>query len=324
MESPTLSIPLPEEMRPKMAFAGMLPQLPAVSLVGMKTQAEVADYLSQVGEEARFELSYKMSASFLGEIEALVRGKVLSAHACCPSTEYFPNFGSSDPAVIEQSFINMRSTLDTAIRFGASVVVLHPGYVTDSAMSSDYRLRSVLLARPEFGAEVRFAEGSICGPDYNRTDGYQRFASRAKRYLVELAAIYSEKGIRLAAENLNPRVGYLFHSPAEMAELAGLHPNLYLCLDLGHLRISSFAYGFDFLEGVRTIVATGKVATCHLHSNSSSPGHFRDDHHSIDSHGFPLKEVLGILASSEANLVLETVEEPIHNTRLLKALLAGQ
>jgi len=298
-------------------------RFPAISLVGMRTREEVAAYLSEVGEEARFELSYKMSAAFLDEIEPLVRGKVLSAHACCPSTKFFPNFGSGNPAVIEQSFRDMRSTLDTVLRFGASIIVLHPGYVTDSAMSSDYKIRSLLLGQSEFKADVRFAEGSICGSDYNRTDNYQRFAGRAKKHLVELAAIYSEKGIRLAAENLNPRVGYLFHTPQEMAELAGLHPNLHLCLDVGHLRISSFAYGFDFLEGVRTIVGTGKVATCHLHSNSSSPARFRDDHHSIDKNGFPLEAVLEILAGSGANLVLETVEEPIRNIRLLKELLAS-
>jgi len=299
----------------------MRKRLPAISLVGMRTRKEVADYLSEAGDKARFELSYKMSAPFLDEIEQLVRGKVLSAHACCPSTEFFPNLGSGDPAVIEQSFRDMRSTLATALRFGASIVVLHPGYVTDSAMSSDYKIRSVLLSQPEFKADLRFAEGSICGPDYNRQDNYLRFASRAKDHLVELAALYRQQGVRLAAENLNPRVGYLFHSPEEMVGLAKLHPNLYLCLDVGHLRISSFAYGFDFLEGIRTIVETGKVATCHLHSNSSSPVRFRDDHHSIDRNGFPLEAVLEILAGSEANLVLETVEEPLRNSLVLRELL---
>jgi len=191
-------------------------RLPAISLVGMRTGKEVADYLSQAGGEARFELSYKMSAAFLDEIEPLTKGKILSVHACCPSTEFFPNLGSGDPAVIEQSFRDMRTTLDTALRFGASVVVLHPGYVTDSAMSSDYRLRRALLSRPELKAEVRFAEGSICGPDYNHGENYLRFASRAEGHLAELAALYAERGVRLAAENLNPRVGYLFHSPEEM------------------------------------------------------------------------------------------------------------
>ena len=295
--------------------------LPAISLVGMRTEKEVADYLSLAGDEARFELSYKMSAAFLEEIEPLVEGKVLSAHACCPSTEFFPNLGSGNPAVIERSFRDMRTTLDTALRFGATIVVLHPGYVTDSAMPSDYRLRSALLSRPEFKAEIRFAEGSICGPGYNRGENYRRFASRARERLAELATLYAERGVRLAAENLNPRVGYLFHSPEEMVELSLLHPNLYLCLDLGHLRISSFAYGFDFLEGVRTITSTGKVATCHLHSNSSSPTRFRDDHHSIDKNGFPIEAVLTILADSGANLVLETVEEPLRNSLALRNLL---
>ena len=294
---------------------------PAISLVAMEAAEEIADYLGQEGDEARFELAYTMTPKLLDEVEPLVKGKVLSIHACCPSTEFFPNLASEDPLVAAQSLDDMLLTLDTAVRFGASIVVMHSGYVTDSAMPSDYRLRSALLSKPEFVADVRFADGSICGPAYNRDEKYLRFASRAKERLVQLASLYAEKSVLLAAENLNPRVGYLFHTPGEMVELSRLHPNLALCLDLGHLYISSFAYGFDFLKGIRTIAATGKVATCHLHSNSSMPERFRDDHHSIDRHGFPIEAALELLADTDANFVLETVEEPKRNIRLLKSLL---
>jgi sugar phosphate isomerase/epimerase len=307
--------------KPTTPSALFTPLLPVTSLVAMNNLKDVFDFLAEVGDETRFELSYTMTPALLNAIETTVKGKVVSVHACCPATEYFPNLASGDSFVIAQSFKDMRSTLDTAVRFGASIVALHAGYVTDLAMPSDYKVRSLLLAREEFNAEVRFKEGSICGPDYNRGPKYLLYATRAKEHLAELAAEYAVRGILLAVENLNPRVGYLFHTPEEMVKLAWLHPNLAICLDVGHLRISSFAYGFNFLEGVRKIVSTGKVATCHLHSNSSAPERFKDDHHSIDMHDFPIKEVLAILANSGANLVLETVEEPLRNYRMLRKML---
>ena len=290
----------------------------AVSLVGMKSTQEIREYLEEAGDTARFELSYVMSPEFLNEIEPLVRGRVLSVHACCPSTDYFPNFGSGDPEVIEQSFHDMAATLDTALRFKASIVVLHAGYATDHAMPSSFAGRSVILGREEFKADIRHADGAICGPDYNRKPSYLRFAATTRGHLAELARIYSEKGVQLAVENLNPRVGYLFHTPDELCELASLIPGLRLCIDVGHLLMSSIAYGFDLLEGLRNIVATGKVVTTHLHSNSSGPGHFADDHASMDRNGFPLDAVLGILTGSGSNLVIEAIEEPLRNTLLLR------
>jgi sugar phosphate isomerase/epimerase len=136
--------------------------------------------------------------------------------------------------------------------------------------------------------------------------------------LVSLARRYAREGVRLAVENLNPRVGYLFHSPEEMLELAALDPDLWLCLDVGHLYITSYAFGFDYLEGLRTIAGSGKVASCHLHANSSGPGRYRDDHFSLEQEGFPLEEVLGIVAASGANLIVEAVEELAGNTRIVR------
>jgi sugar phosphate isomerase/epimerase len=288
-----------------------------VSLVGMKTLEALETYLGEIGPDARFELSYKMSESQLHGVRPHIERRVLSCHACCPSTDFFPNLASADPGVLRQSLKDMESTLATALDFGAKIVVLHAGYVTDSAMPSTYAARKTVLSRPEFLKDIRHAEGAICGPDYCETPHYMGYAERAKERLVSLARRYAEAGVRLAAENLNPRVGYLFHTPWEMAALAALDSDLWLCLDVGHLYISAFAYGFDFLEGVREIAATGKVATCHIHANSSGPGVFRDDHESMDSPGFPLEEVLDILIPSGANLIVESVDDLARNTRLL-------
>ena len=280
-----------------------------------------ASYLSSAEARERYELAYTMSGDTLRTLEPLLRGKVASVHACCPATGHFPNFASVDRRVVEESFRDMGDTLETAVRFGASIVVLHPGYATDSAMPSSYGARKALLGRPEFRAEIRHEEGAICGPGYNRTERYRSYALRTMERLSELAERCQARGVRLAAENLNPRVGYLFHTPDELAEIAAIHPNLGICLDIGHLYMSSFAYGFDFLDGLHRIVSTGKVATCHLHANSSGQGRFRDDHASVDRFGFPIGAALDALLESGANLVLEVVEEPARNMRLVERLV---
>jgi sugar phosphate isomerase/epimerase len=301
------------------------PSIPVcgLSLVAFSKAEEVAEYLREAGEEARFELSYMMSPSFVEEIAPLLRDKVLSVHACCPATEFFPNFASADPGVLARSFADMDETLETAFRFGAPIVVLHPGYATDSAMPSSYAARKVLLSGAAFAADARSGEGSISVPDYTRRPAYRAFAERTMERLSELAERFAKYGVRVAAENLNPRVGYLFQTSDEMVEIALLHPNLGICLDIGHLYISSFAFGFDFLEAIRTIAATGKVLTCHLHGNSSNSGRFKDDHQSLDKNEFPYREALEILRGTGANLILELLEEPLRNSRLLKRFLAG-
>lgn len=289
--------------------------------MAFKSADAAASYLSSAEARERYELAYTMSGDTLRTLEPLLRGKVASVHACCPATGHFPNFASVDRRVAAESFRDMGDTLETAVRFGASIVVLHPGYATDSAMPSSYGARKALLGRPEFRAEIRHEEGAICGPGYNRTERYRSYALRTMERLGELAERCQARGVRLAAENLNPRVGYLFHTPDEMAEIAAIHPNLGICLDIGHLYMSSFAYGFDFLDGLRRIVSTGKVATCHLHANSSGPGCFRDDHASVDRFGFPIGAALDALLESGANLVLEVVEEPARNMRLVERLV---
>ena len=296
----------------------------ALSLAAFDSPEAAADYLSSAGADARFELAYTMSRGVLNFLEPRLRGKVASVHACCPAAEHFPNFASENPEVAAESFRDMAETLETAVRFGAAIVVLHPGYATDCAMPSSFAERKALLGRPEFLAEIRHAEGAICGPEYNRTERYRKYALRTMERLGELAGRCAERGIRLAAENLNPRVGYLFHAPDEMAEIADIHPNLGICLDIGHLYVSSFVYGFDFLEGLREIVSTGKVFSCHLHGNSSGPARFRDDHASVDRYGFPIETILDILLESGVNLVLEAVEEPERNLRLVERLARGR
>lgn len=295
---------------------------PTISLVAFKTMEELSSYLEQV-PDARFELSYRMSEELLDEFFPPIEGRVDSVHACCPAEAIFPNFASYDPAVLKESFTAVEHTLRTCNRFGATIMVLHPGYVTDFAIPASFEERKRLLDDPSFEPYVGVADGAICRADYPDSPVYRHHAFQAALQLAEVADRAASYGVRLAVENLNPRVAYLFQKPEEMVSLAESHEAISLCLDVGHLYIASTVYGFDYLEGLRTILATGRVVNCHLHSNSTdgAAGRYRDDHHTIDRHDFPIEQTLRLLLSSKANLVLEIVEEPVYNSHRLAQLL---
>ncbi len=86
-------------------------------------------------------------------------------------------------------------------------------------------------------------------------------------------------------------------------------------------------HGFGFLEGMRRILATGRVLTTHLHSNHSlhpSAGLTRhtDDHESLDRGNVPVREALRLLSGSGARLVIEAKKEALRNGICLHTLLA--
>lgn len=293
-----------------------------LSLVGFHTAAEMQEILGEF-PDMQVELSYKMGKQFLAEVEPLVSGRVASVHACCPQEPIFPNFGSHDQEVLQASYKAVEESFRTAFRFQADVVVLHPGYVTDFAIPSDNQKRKELLSDTSFQPYVFKEEGSICFPSYLQTEVYRSHAKQAKGELKNVASIGKLYGVRLAVENLNPRVGYLFQTPEEMVSLVEENHGLFLCLDVGHLWISSCLYGFDYFSGLKTILDTGRVINCHLHSNRSNrlAQEYSDDHHSLDKHGFPYEKVVATLLGSGANLVLETVENPRQNVMLLNTII---
>lgn len=53
--------------------------------------------------------------------------------------------------------------------------------------------------------------------------------------MKEAANICNDQGIRLAVENLNPRLTYLFQMPEDFVRMTGEINNLYICVDIGHL-----------------------------------------------------------------------------------------
>jgi sugar phosphate isomerase/epimerase len=305
----------------------------ALSLAGLKTKEEILEYIAgfeaQTGRKALFELSYTMGRDFLDSVKPELRGRTVSVHAACPSTEFFPNLASNDAGVIEWSNRDLDTTLETAVDFGASFVVVHPGYATNHAMPVDDALQQKLLTSVEFEPYIHIRKGSICDPDYAETPQYRVFMERTLANLAKFGVRCSERGIGLAVENLNPRAGYLIQTPRDMIEMVRVLPSAGLCLDIGHLWISGTVYGFDFLEGIKRILATGRVLTTHLHSNhSASSGtnqaRYTDDHESLDAGNVPVREAYQLLSVSGYNLVIEVKKEVLKNGIYLHTLLAEE
>jgi sugar phosphate isomerase/epimerase len=152
---------------------------------------------------------------------------------------------------------------------------------------------------------------------------------RALTNLGQFNVRCAERGIGLAIENLNPRAGYLIQTPRDMIETVRVLPSAGLCLDIGHLWISNTVHRFNFLEGIKRTLATGRVLTTHLHSNHSAnsgtnQARYTDDHESLYAGNVPVRETLRLLSGSGANLVIEVKKEELKNGIYLHTLLAEE
>jgi len=292
----------------------------AISLVGFPNAASVKAFID-AWPYARFELAYNMSESFLKEVTPILAGRVVSVHSCCPLESFFPNFASYDAEIIEKSHTMLRRSVSTSLEFGVPNVVLHPGYATDCLIPSEVHERMALLEAGIFKDYVGRAEGSIARSDYTVMSAYRKRFESMQKELAQLGRSFSGKGLHLAVENLNPRAGYMCMTAEEMIEIASI-PDVYLCLDVGHLWISHLVFGFSFPAAIERIMATGKVVSCHLHSNASGQnGVLEDSHDDFDANGFPCKMIIDCIKESGANMVLETLNHPVYNAQVLFHLL---
>ncbi len=311
----------------------------AISLIGIKRVEEVLVLIMEYDDPAvsrftRFELSYQLSPWLLHELKPVVSKRIPSVHVGCPHSSVFPNFASGDAKVLAESYEILDASIEIARSFGASILVLNPGYATNKLMPTGNLERRSFLNSEEFSPFIWKKDEAICNREYIDTPDYLSYFERMMVQLVKVAKKCEENGLKLAIKNLNPRVGCLCQTPRGMERLVALHSNIYFCLDVGHLWISSCLYGFNFLEGVKQLVRTGRVITSHLHSNRSCPdkivdgkvvkGVFKDDHATFDLHKFPCDSVVAILRDADVNLVLATREDPLYNMKLLDRLVSSK
>jgi sugar phosphate isomerase/epimerase len=306
------------------------PALVGISLAGFRSPEEVRAYQdaarAQFGAEPRFELSYTLDGRFLQKL-AFLKGRILSVHAPCPWAEFFPNLGSRDGGVRMAGVEAVRRSAGTAARFGAARVVLHPGYTLDQPVPVDpvRRLAELGALTEEEQRQVWIREGSICRKGYCLTPSYRAHLEAAVEGLEEAAGACAAEGVVLAVENLNPRLTYLFQLPDELVRLAAAIPALSLCVDIGHLWISSLVHGFGFEAGLEVLLATGRVRSAHIHDNGSRLGAdpvLSDDHAHVGTGSVPVAEALAMLTRAGIPaLVVETTTHPLESMRRVLALL---
>jgi len=87
-----------------------------LSLIVFKDPEEVKAFIRASQKlldfEPYFELSYHLDRDFLESV-GFLKGRVLSAHAPCPSQIHFPNLGSRDPEVVRDGFEIIRKSAQT-------------------------------------------------------------------------------------------------------------------------------------------------------------------------------------------------------------------
>ena len=106
--------------------------------------------------------------------------------------------------------------------------------------------------------------------------------------------------------------------PDEIIELSNID-SMHFTIDIGHLWVTTELYGIDFLSSLERILATGKVVTTHLHSNITDGSRliFEDSHQSLDGNRLPWKEALHMIGETDANMIIESKDDPLHNLELL-------
>jgi len=300
-----------------------------ISLGSMRSTIEVEDfynsYYRNTGEYPHFELSYQMNSQNIRDV-SFIKGQVLSGHAPCPGGEYLPNLGSRESSIITESLETLKKSAETIASFGGSILVLHAGYTMDGPVYTEYsRRKSVLEEYEKTSRHLWLKEGSICKPGYAESDEYRIHMDETLKNLKTAAVICAERGVRLAVENLNPRLTYLFQMPEDFIRMTEEAENLYICIDIGHLWISSLVHGFVYSEALELLVSTNRVVSTHIHDNRSISGEspqFSDDHGTIGTGMVPIRDsVLYLLENSSTNLIIEAASSPMRNMILLDGMI---
>lgn len=320
-----------EEIKKEIRGNGTVTTNIGLSLIVFRNPDEVKDFIKASQElldfEPYFELSSHLDSDFLKSVSFL-KGRVFSAHAPCPSQVFFPNLGSKDPKVVREGLEIVRKSAQTVASFEGSNLVLHPGYTLDDAVYMEYgKRKSVLESLGGVEEEqVWIKEGSICKPGYCETPIYKTHLNEAFSNLQKAAFICKEEGVKLCVENLNPRVTYLFQLPEDLINLTRKTEDIFLCLDIGHLWMSSLVHQFDFMSAADSISRTERVLISHVHDNRSTLDntiYLSDEHGLIGSGNVPVEKALRLLKDGcLTNFVIESTASPMQNLeRILRILL---
>lgn len=283
-----------------------------ISLVGIPEIKTVEEIRTKY-PDCWFELSYMSTEESLKEVLPVIKGRVSSIHLLAPRREFFPNLASEQSYAWSEREILLDA--EEAVRLGAENLILHPGYLVDGLVYSDYGRRLPQIKELHIDEYLINREESVCSSEYINAPFYKKRYDVMKENALILSEKVSSMGVNLCLENLNPRGGYMILHPDECIDLAS--SGLSLCLDIGHLQVNSAVFGFDLLSETKRILDTHSVRSMHLHSNESRPGIYKDSHRSLDRYLPDWREIISYAEEKGSNLVLEVLEKPVENVGLL-------
>ena len=288
-----------------------------VSTVAFKNTKEIRDFYEKTGIPLEYGVNLKSD-----DVKLLLDAhvKCTSVHVPSPTQRFFPNFASGKKEVLASSMDILKQSMDTLSRCGGTTLVIHPGYAIDALVPSDYEKRKPFIEKgiSEFEEYIIDRDGAVTGPSYLQSYFYKRYFENFKENISLINDLVESYGFYLAIENLNPRLYYILQLPSEILELSGISNNIHFCLDFGHLFISSIVNKFDFMEGIRNILATDKVIHFHLSNNPSRPGYYNDAHDHITSGNIDYTVIIPQLTQRDATLILEIKHNPTEDIAFLK------
>ena len=184
-------------------------------------------------------------------------GIPLSAHAPVEQPLQW-NLAAADPAPTWREIVENIAYLQG---LGISAMVFHGFFMTDQPAPAFGHGRSVTECMREFfRPELARWPGKMQNRDFTGDAEYLERRERVKKNLRLLRERYSD--LTICIENDYPAYGEGSMLPRDLEYYE--HP---LCLDTGHLWITSRLFGLDFEAAARRIIDTGRVKMMHLHAS---------------------------------------------------------
>lgn len=160
-----------------------------------------------------------------------------------PRDSFMMNLAAQDKIIRQQSLNICRRAIELCSYIGAEFYSFHPGFRIAGALGRDF---------------------SLSGKTIPYEEAFRNFT----RSLDEILSYAREHKIKVALENLEHKNdAYMMTRPSEFTSVLEMFPELFLLLDLGHLKIASRRLCFTMEEFISCV--HGRVIGVHVHENDS-------------------------------------------------------
>lgn len=158
-----------------------------------------------------------------------------------PKDPFMMNLAAQDEDIRQRSLDVCRRAIELCSRRGTEFYSFHPGFRVTGALDMDF---------------------SLSGKIVPYEDAFRNFT----RSLEKIISYAREHRIKVAVENLEHKNNaYMMTRPDEFARVLEVFPEVFVLLDLGHLKIASRRLCFTIEEFISCV--QGSVVGMHVHDN---------------------------------------------------------